>query len=286
MGTMLQAADLTASAGRYSYYFYEYDGPVINARNTPWDQLLPIPQVIQAVFNWFNSVGGTSNTDLLSDISIPGYTTRFDESLQSPWMDEITLGYSLAFNNRSFIRVDYIDREWGDFYAIRRTLETGKATDPTGLVVDQGVIENSRGGLERSYRAVQLQGNFRPWNPVTIGGNYTWSELRGNVEGETSSGATVLTADPDRPEYSAFENNNPVGWLGPDMRHRANIWVRYDVDTGFGSLNLSLLERYRSALSYSAFGTIDVRRGTSTGPANGIVNPTNPRYMVGGWIAM
>jgi hypothetical protein len=266
-------ADLTAPAGRYSYYFFDYAGPVINPRGTPFNELVPIPEVIRQIFAWFDSVGGTSNTELLSDISIPGYTTRFDKSITSPWMDEFTIGYSLALSSRTFLRADYIDRTWGDFYAIRRTLETGKVTDPTGLTVDQGVIENAESGLERKYNAVQLQGSFRPVENVTIGGNYTWSELRGNVDGESSSGATVLTSNPDRPEYTGFERNNPVGFLGPDMRHRGNLWVRYDIETGFGNFNLSLLERYHSALSYSAFGTIDVRRGTSTGPANGVTNP-------------
>jgi hypothetical protein len=57
------------------------------------------------------------------------------------------------------------------------------------------------------------------------------------------------------------------------MRHRANLWIAYDIGTPVGTLNVSLMERYRSGLSYSAVGTIDVRRGTSTGPANGVVNP-------------
>ncbi|HEX2059162.1 MAG TPA: TonB-dependent receptor, partial [Thermoanaerobaculia bacterium] len=266
-------ADLTAPAGRYSYYLFDYKGPTINPRGTPVDQIIPTPQVIQQIFAWFNSVGGTNNTDLLSDISIPGYTTRFDRSLSSPYMDEFTVGYSLTFGNRGFVRADYVDRTWDDFYAIRRTLETGKVTDPTGLTVDQGVIENSRGGLSRDYQAVQLQGSWMPWNRVNIGGNYTWSKLRGNVEGETASGATVLTENPDRPEYTGFEKNNPVGYLGPDMRHRANVWVGIDFPTSFGEFNVTLLERYHSALSYSARGTIDVRRGTTTGPANGVVNP-------------
>ncbi len=135
------------------------------------------------------------------------------------------------------------------------------------------MIENSRGGLSRDYQAVQLQGSWRPWQRVTLGGNYTWSELRGNVEGESSGGATVLTSNPDRPEYTGFDENNPVGHMQADMRHRANIWMGIDIPTTFGDFNVSILERYHSALSYSAVGTIDVRRGTSTGPANGVTNP-------------
>ena len=265
--------DLTAAAGRYSYYLYEYRGPEINPRNTPVSQMVPTPEVIRRIFAWFNENGGTGNADLLADVSVPGYTFRFEESLASPHMDEFTIGYSLALSNRTYIRGDYITRKWDNFYAFRRTLDTGKVTDPTGFTLDQGVIENSRGFLERDYHAVQLQGNYQPWARFSIGGNYTWSELRGNVEGESASGATVVTDEIDKPEYTDFEQYNPVGFLGPDMRHRANIWVRYDVPTSFGVFNLSLLERYHSALSYSARGTIDVRRGTTTGPANGVTNP-------------
>lgn len=280
-------ADLTAPAGRYSYYFFDYKGPAINPPGTPINQLVPTEEVIRQIFAWFNSVGGTSNTSLLSDVSIPGYTTRFEKSLNSPYMDEISVGYSVALAKSGYLRLDYIDRTWGDFYAIRRTLATGKATDPSGLKVDQGVIENSGEGLSREYQAVQVQGSYRIRPRINLGGNYTWSKLRGNVEGESASGATVLTENPDKPEYTGFEAFNPVGALLPDMRHRANVWLGFDIPTGFGDFNVSVLERYHSALSYSARGTIDVRRGVANGPANGVVNPgyetapTNVGYTFG-----
>jgi len=268
-------ADLTAPAGRYSYYLFDYPGEPINPIGTPINQLIPTEQVIAMIFAAFNAAGGTNNRDLLSDISIPGATSRFDESLNSPYMDEMSFGYAMTFGDRGYVRADYIDRTWDAFYSIRRTLDTGKALDPTGSFVDQGVIENSRGGLSRDYQAVQLQGSWRPMQRLSVGGNYTWSKLRGNVEGESSGGATILTENPDRPQYTGFDAFNPVGALLPDMRHRANIWVGLDIPTGFGDFNLSLLERYHSALSYSARGTIDVRAGGAppARPANGVVNP-------------
>ena len=42
----------------------------------------------------------------------------------------------------AIVRADYIDRTWGDFYVVRRNLQTGRATDPNGDQFDQGVIEN------------------------------------------------------------------------------------------------------------------------------------------------
>jgi hypothetical protein len=270
-------ADNTATAGRYASYYWDYKGPAINPIGTPRGQLLPTAEVIRQVFNWFNSVGGTSNRDpnLLNSAHIPGVTLRFDGPLAAPFMDEYTLGYGVTFADSGYLRADYIDRTWGDFYVVRRNLLTGKATDPDGDQFDQGVIGNSDDNLSRDYRAIQLQGRYRLLKRLSIGGNYTWSRLRGNVEGETASSATSLDNDPfiNRPEYQDFEQNNPVGALGPDMRHRGNIWLQYDLPTGVGDFNFSLLERYHSALPYSAIASIDVRRGTSTGPANGVVNP-------------
>jgi hypothetical protein len=266
-------ADNTATAGRYASYYWVYGGPSYNMPGTPASQLLTYPQLIQNVFNWFQSVGGTANRDFLDSAFIPGTTTRFDKSLTAPHMDETSVGYSMAFGSRGFVRADAMYRKWADFYVVRRTLETGKATDPNGDQFDQGVIENSSDGLSRNYRGVQLQANYGVLRNLTIGGNYTWSKLRGNVEGELPSFATTFTDFNNRPEYTGFTQYNPVGYLGPDMRHRANAWVQYDLETGLGRLNFSLLERYHSALSYSASGTIDVRKGTANGPADGVVNP-------------
>jgi len=266
-------ADNTATAGRYASYYWVYDGPSINMPGTPASQLVTMPQLIQTVFNWFNSVGGTGNREFLDSAFIPGTTTRFDHSLKAPSMDETSVGYSMAFGSRGFVRADAMYRKWKDFYVVRRTLETGTAVDPNGDEFDQGVIENSSDGLSRNYRGVQLQGSYAAMRNLTIGGNYTWSKLRGNVEGEQPSFATTFTDFNNRPEYTGFEQYNPVGNLGPDMRHRANAWVQYDLETGAGRLNFSLLERYHSALSYSAAGTIDVRKGAANGPADGVVNP-------------
>jgi len=266
-------ADSTSTAGSFASYYWEYKGPTLNVPGTPFSQLLPAPEVIQRVFDWFNSIGGTkAGPPLLTSAVVPGTTSRFDHPLQAPYMDEVTAGYGLTLS-RGFVRADYIRRKWASFYSVRRNMGTGKAVDANGTPFDQGVIENSDAGLSRHYHAMQVQGSWHPWNSLTAGGNYTWSELRGNVEGE-STGGTVLTSFQSYPEYTNFLQFNPSGDLAPDTRHRANLWLQYDTPaTRFGSMNFSLLERYHSALSYSAVGTIDVRAGVTNGPPNGVVNP-------------
>ncbi len=267
-------ADNTAAAGRYASYYWDYKGPAINAPGTPISHLLSTQQVIKQVFDWFNSAGGTkAGPPLLTDANIPGTTSRFDHSLNAPYMDEWTAGYGLTFGSRGYVRADYIHRDWADFYSVRRTIATGKAVDPNGNKFDQGVIENRTNDLSRRYHALQLQGNSRLLKALTVGGNYTYATLRGNVEGESASFATGFTSPESYPEYVSFVQNNPIGYLGPDMRHRANVWAQYDLPTPVGTFNLSLLQRYHSALAYSAIGTIDVRKGASNGPADGVVNP-------------
>lgn len=267
-------ADNTAAAGRYASYYWDYKGPLINPVGTPVSQLLPANEVIKRVFDWFNSVGGTkAGPPLLTSAFIPGTTTRFDHSLNAPYMDEWTAGYGLTIGGRGYVRADVIHRNWADFYSLTRTIATGKSVDPNGDQFDQGVIENSNAGLSRKYQALQLQGTYRLMKAINVGGNYTYSTLKGNVEGETAGFATGFTTFTNYPEYTNFVQNNPNGYLGPDMRHRANAWLHYDLPTHLGTFNISLLERYHSALSYSAVGTIDVRRGVANGPADGVVNP-------------
>ena len=270
-------ADFTASAGRYASYYFDYRGPTINPRGTPISQMVPVEEVIRRVFEWFNSVGGTSGDNpFLTSASVPGTTTRFERSLKAPSMDEISIGYGMALGRGGHVRIDLMNREWQDFYTIRRNISTGKASDADGNEFDQGVIENASDPLERTYKAVQLQGAYRLLDMLNIGGNYTWSKLRGNVEGETASGATGFTQPFSYPEYNDFEANNPVGFLGADMRHRANVWIDIAPPLPFGDGSVSLLQRYHSGLPYSALGTIDVRASGSfygAGLPGGVTNP-------------
>ena len=265
-------ADNAATAGRYASYYWNYKGPVINSPGTAWDKLVPTEQVIRQVFDWFQSVGGTNNSPYLDSVFIPGVSTRFDRPLAAPIMKEIRGGYAFTFANKGFVRADYITRNWDDFYVLTRTLQTGKATAPDGRTFDQGVIENSGDQLSRKYNAVQVQASYRLLTPLSIGGNYTYSKLRGNVEGETTN-ATSIESYYNYPEYTWFERNHPVGYLTPDMRHRGNVWLQYNLPTSYGRFNFSAFEHYHSALSYSAIGAIDVRATSSTGPANGVTNP-------------
>ena len=275
-------ADSTSTGGRYATYQFQYLGPEINPINTPAAQLVPTEEVIRRAFEWFHANGFTGNNSLIYSLQIPGFTEKILQDMKSPYMDEVTLGYGVQLARSSYLRADLIHRSWADFYVTRRDLSTGKATTPTGANVDVGFIENSSGSLSRRYNAVQLQGQTKLVQRVTAGGNYTFSKLRGNVENEEFNNATVTIGAigttgsnvyqmPEYPEYTNFAQNNPVGYLPADIRHRANVWLQYNAPFPIGNLDLSLLQRYHSGIPYYAFATINP--GFSTALPNGVKNP-------------
>ncbi|HEY3052745.1 MAG TPA: TonB-dependent receptor, partial [Thermoanaerobaculia bacterium] len=255
-------SDTTSPAGRYATYVFRYNGPALNTPGTPVDQLLTTDEVLRRVFAWFQANGGANpNSPLVFQATVPGQSTRIDKPLHTPYMDEITLGYGLRISGNGYVRGDLIHRTWGDFYVIRTDMQTGRTADGK---LDVGLVENgSKSDFERNYNGVQFQGAYKLFGRFNLGGNYTWSKLRGNVEGEEFNNATIPVGvvqpggtaafeTPSYPEYTTFDRNRPTGYLMGDIRHRANLWVQFDAPVPFGQLSLSALERYHTGQSFSA----------------------------------
>ena len=243
--------DAASPAGSPSLLYWLYGGPTIS--NVSSDELL------EQVFAWFESEGGIEDRDWLLGGQTNGISSQIRSSLQSPGVEEITLGASFTVGANGFFRIDLQDREWTDFYTTRVDSSTGRVFDPlAGKDQDLSLTENSD-DFVREYQAVILQGGVRLFNRVTLGANYTWSELRGNHGGETSGSGPVSSGGRDfYPEFLGYENRNPIGYLSADQRHKVRAWASYDLPTSFGNFNVSLLQRFDSGTPYSAIGSIDV----------------------------
>ena len=246
-----------AGGGNPSYYLWYYAGPQIGGRGTGMDSF----DVLEELFRWFLSpeVGGTSNTEYLLGVTVPGYNTRFDGSLKSPSVDEITVGLGSQIGSRGFVRVDLIDREWADFYTISTT-PGDQIAHPVfaGRFLDVRTTENTN-DIEKTYRAIQGQASYRLLDRLNLGLSYTWSEARGNEIGETFGGGPGASTPNLYREYKNFARNNPVGFLPNDQTHRARLWASYDQPLGFlGDLNVSVLQRFDSGTPYSASTTVNV----------------------------
>jgi hypothetical protein len=264
--------DAVAVGGQPGSIYYNYRGPAINNGSGP---LIPTAQVIQQIFDWFNSVGGVNGYKDIEAIFVPGLTAKLRGGLKSPNSTEYALGYGHQIGSNGYVRADYINRSWHDFYVSFTDTTTGSGTAGNGSKVDITQIGNDDNGLARKYSGVQTQASYR-FGKLNLGGNYTWSTLKGNVEGETFNNATVTVGNNVYPEYVKFANNLPSGYLNEDIRHRTNLFANYDMPLPWGNLNLGVLQRFHSGAAYSAIGTARVL-GIVTNPGYA-TPPTNATY--------
>ncbi|HUP47962.1 MAG TPA: carboxypeptidase regulatory-like domain-containing protein [Thermoanaerobaculia bacterium] len=240
-------------AGNPAGLYYFYDGPEISG--------LPTFEAFRRVFEWFDSVGGINSTDYLVAASIPGVNTQIRESLVSPSVDEFTVGGGLQLGPSGFVRADYITRTWSNFFITRADRNIGQVFDDFNRPYDLKLVENTN-DLSRDYNAIQLQTAYRLFQRLHLGGNYTWSETRGNQVGQTGGSGPVAdeTSAPFAyPEFKAFAQFNPSGYLPQDQTHKVRAWVSWDQPTPIGSFNFSVLQAFDSGTPFSAIGTIDPR---------------------------
>jgi hypothetical protein len=256
--------DATSRGGNPAQFVWIYSGPNI-------DGSLPTAQSLQILFDWFDSVGGTSNLSFLSSVSIPGGTTIIPDTLVSPSVREASLGLSKRLGTRGVFRAEAIYREGLDFYVDRLDLTTGVGTLPTGGTANLSIIENRDDVLERNYQGLHTQLQYRAWDRLNVGGSYALSRSEGNWDGETSGSGPVRSAVLNYPEYKDPRWNNPEGALGNDATHRLRAWAVYDLwKNENNQLSLGLLQNFTSGTPYGAVGAVDTRDQTGQ---FGIANP-------------
>ena len=249
--------DGQAAGGQPATIDFDYLGPAVNTGNPA--NPVPTAQALQILWDWFNANGGTSRPTRGAP-SIPGFTTRIDETLKSPNVQEFVLGVSRKLGTKGLVRVDGVWRKYADFYAARRDLSTGKVTDPNGRVFDLSVTENTN-DLERKYRALNFQLGYRPTTSLNVGVNYTLSDTKGNTDAETGGSGPVTTGIYDFPEYFSVAWSYPVGYLATDIRHRFRAYATYrlPLPKAAGHFDLGGLYIFSSGVPYGSAGTIDTR---------------------------
>ena len=179
---------------------------------------------------------------------------------------------------RGSVRVDWVFRDFGDFYSTRTDLSTGQVTNAQGTF-DVNLIENSN-DLSRRYQGGTFQANYRFGSNVDIGGNYTLSRTWGNFDGENPASGPLTAQLFSYPEYREARWNAPEGNLGTDQRHRARIYGIYRVPmaSSAGSLDVGLVLGMASGTPYTFGGANSTSPGTGVGRINSSPYVVNPGY--------
>ncbi|MGV8041681.1 MAG: TonB-dependent receptor domain-containing protein [Thermoanaerobaculaceae bacterium] len=254
--------DSTSTGGQPAWFFYWYGGEPINdnCNAATGAGCLQSPAVIQKVYDWWQSQGGFVGTNpWLVGVDVPGGSTQIRSSLVSPSADEFTLGLSKRLGNNAMVRLDFVHREFADFYTTRVDATTGQVETEAGEF-DLKLVENAERGLERTYDSLQTQFTWRVTDRLSAGGSYTWSKLYGNVIGETTGSGAVSLAVFEYPELKAFKQNNPKGLLSSDATHRARLYGVYDILNGkHNRLSVSLMQNFFSGTPYGANAAIRIQ---------------------------
>jgi len=259
-------ADSTTQGGAIGLLLMEYGGPLVNVDTdcASRGDCTPTASALQILFDWYLANGGaTSLDDDISNLpglfytSIPGVTSIIPDTLKSPSTDEITVGVLKRLGNKGMLRADIVYRDATDFYSNLRDLSTGIVQTDAGPVDLLHVGNYGNDLLERKYTGVNFQARYRFTDRITLAGNYTWSKLEGNIDGETGVNGPIPESPRNYPEYQDPAWSFPKGDLVADQRHKLRAWVTYDIfDTEHHSLNVSLLESFWSGTPYSAVGLV------------------------------
>lgn len=261
----------SSPAGNPASFTFIYGGPPTG--------YLDSRVALQQAFQWLLDNGFTNRT--AATASIPGLNTLLDPAgIKSPSLREITVGAGTQIG-KGYLRADYINRDWRNFYAQFDTPGNYVVTNPvTKAVSNINLIGNSN-VPDRKYWGAQLQGQYQLPAGFSAGGNYTYSKLTGNVEGETSGGGPVTFASTSVAfaEFQNFAQNAPTGFLAADQRHKLRLFGTYDLGTKIGHFNVGLIQRYDSGTPFSASAAITMTpqmlcSGGAT-PAAGATNPLN-----------
>ena len=264
-----QIADDASPGGAVGDLVWNYEGPQINVGCTVGVDCLPADEVLRIVFDWYASLGGVFDLGQVSPNApinafqivndVPGATTQIVGGIESPSVEEFTLGFTKRLGAKGLIRSDLVFREWEDFYGNRTTVETGQVDTTTGPA-DVTLLGNFANGVSREYTGLLTQFRYRFNDRFDMSINYTLSQLEGNFNGETANSGAVGAGTETYPEYSELSWNSPKGDLLADQRHTFRGWLTYTIfDTERHRLNLTWLENYFSGNPYGATIAVNSR---------------------------
>ncbi len=261
--------DSASSGGNPQTFRFTYRGPSINA-DSGAAVLTPTNVAIRQIFDWYQA-NGSSSLPLRSQPDIPGVTPQIRGNLKSPNVLEYAAGINRQFGGRAALRMDYVFRDYRDFYSQRTDVSTGTASNSLGQTFDLALNENTS-LLKRRYNGATMQGTYRFAARTDVGGTYTLSRTWGNVNGENVASGALFAGISSYPEYQQEPWSYPEGDLQVDQRHRGRLWANYGVP-GVRGLTVSLMSTLESGTPFGANNVNNAPNFNGVDPRPYVVNP-------------
>ena len=199
-----------------------------------------------------------ANYTAILDGTFPTANVRFEDGLHSPVTKEFTASLGSQISSRAHAKLTYVSRDVGGFIEDFITLENG-TTDIFRDGVFFGTFDNTvyrnTDTPQRRYQALLLQGNWRVRSDLQFAGHWTIQlQNEGDFEGEAANQPGNPSLFGDYPEVFPKDRYYPVGRFDDYQAHKVRIWGVYNRPLGrFGSVDLSGMWKYNSALTYTLF---------------------------------
>jgi hypothetical protein len=249
----------TVLGASYGHYSGRYTSSVFG-RNTPVANSGRLTSVYNGPAGQgydFAPAYDLSNYSVVSG-SFPTANIFLDENLESPLTREFTVSAAQALGTRGALRAVYVWRK-------ATGLVESFIDDPTAagktVVVQDGVTFGTFDNIQyrnsdaavRNYQGLELLGNYQLRSNWTAAAHWTVQlKNEGNYEGEAANAPGAPSLIGDYPEMLIEARNFPMGRLDDYQQHKVRVWSTYMVDIGrFGSLDVTPMWRYNSALTYS-----------------------------------
>jgi hypothetical protein len=189
-------------------------------------------------------------------------TTFFADDLTAAYAEDLNFSLKKALpRNQGVVTFTYTNRKFKDLLDdfrgglgnITVTLPDASTSDVNTVVWDNCVT------CRRDYEALTTTFEYRPGAAWNIGGNYTWSTLEGNYEGESTGQPAIGSIIGNYPNNVDPALAYPYGYLLADVRHKVRAWGAYRFDFArAGKLTLGGLFSYRSGSAYSNIARVTV----------------------------
>lgn len=192
--------------------------------------------------------------------SFPTANVRFADDLSTPITRELTLSAGRTMGASGHVKATYVRRNTGnvieDFFrqsqGSTRVIQNG---------IDFGSFDNqvfdNTSAVGRRYQALVLQSTYQLARDWSVAGHWTLQiENAGNFEGEAANQPGAASPYGDYAEVFSADRHYPFGRLDEFQRHKVRLWTSRQFDLRrAGSIDLGVLYRYNSGLTYSLAST-------------------------------
>ncbi|HEX7554752.1 MAG TPA: TonB-dependent receptor [Geothrix sp.] len=224
--------------------------------------------------NWLNSnrlsfaalqnpaLYGIGNPNYIAYYNDPTFNTKLNSDLKAPTVDEVQASYAYSFDwaavGNGFVKVSTTYKNWKNLLDYT-TGNSGIATNADGVSAYIRQYYNDP-DAKRTYRNLVLEGQFNR-NGWSLGGNVTWSSLKGNYEGEgintpgRGEGIHAWDVQDGVPMFD-YHALHPYGPLTGDDPLRMRLTASKAYENSFGKTTLGWIYRFDSGSHYSIFRTI------------------------------